>query len=287
MSERKARKPSGARLAAEPGLRLISRFVVVAIIAVMTSVIPSSRDASGEHKLRAAAGSSRPERAEFVLAVPIGERGSISLPDGTDLVLNTSTRVRANVQEHSRHIMLEEGELLADVKEYSAVPAVIHTSHFDLETTAAKLHIRIERNGTTTVDVLGGASLLRPNGRAQPVTVVAGQTALVRDETLIVTAFEPAQVVRALAWQDGQVALQGETLEEAVAEFNRYNRRKLVLVDPTLARVRVGGRFQASDVDGFVSALQNMFGVRPVAVRSGGAGASVVVLMAANRRAST
>jgi transmembrane sensor len=280
MLERKARKPLRPQPVVDRGLRLISRFVVAAIIAVLISLIPSET----RHELRAARASPA-ERAQIVLSVPIGERGAISLPDGTDLVLNTGARVRANMQEHSREVVLEQGELLADVKEYSAVPAVIRTGHFDLETTGAKLHIRIERNGVTTVDVLSGASVLRPTRHAQPVKVIAGQTALVGDETLIVTAFEPEKVVRALAWQDGQIELQGETLEEAVAEFNRYNRRKLVIVDSTLARVRVGGRFEATDVDGFVSALQNMFGVRPVAVRSGGAGASVVVLMAANRRA--
>jgi ferric-dicitrate binding protein FerR (iron transport regulator) len=285
MLEREATMPSSLQSVAVPGLRLICRFVVVAIITTLTAVVPSSHDTPA-HPL-AAADQSRSQRAEIVLAIPVGQRGSISLPDGTDLVLNTSTRVLANVQEHSRDIVLEEGELLADVKEYSALPAVIHTSHFDLETTAAKLHIRIERSGMTTVDVLSGACLLRPNRSAHPVKVIAGQTALVGDETLIVTAFEPAQIARALAWQDGQIVLQGETLEEAVAEFNRYNRRKLVLADPALARARVGGRFEATDVDGFVSALQKTFSVRAVSVRSGGAGASVIVLMAAHQSAVT
>jgi ferric-dicitrate binding protein FerR (iron transport regulator) len=285
MLEREATKPSSLQSVAVPGLRLICRLLVVASITVLTAVFPSSHDAP-VHRL-AAADQSRSQRAEIVLAVPIGQRGSISLPDGTALVLNTSSRVRANVQEHLRDIVLEQGEILADVKEYSALPAVIHTSHFDLETTAARLHIRIERSGMTTVDVLSGAGLLRPNHSARPVKVIAGQTALVGDETLIVTAFEPAQIARALAWQDGQVVLQGETLEEAVAEFNRYNRRKLVVADSTLARLRVGGRFEATDVEGFVSALQKTFSVRPVAVRSGGAGASVVVLMAAHRGATT
>jgi ferric-dicitrate binding protein FerR (iron transport regulator) len=47
----------------------------------------------------------------------------------------------------------------------------------------------------------------------------------------------------------------------------------------------VGGRFETTDVEGFVDALQHLFGVRVLSVRSGGRGASTLVLLPSDRDA--
>jgi transmembrane sensor len=56
--------------------------------------------------------------------------------------------------------------------------------------------------------------------------------------------------------------LRKMSLPDAVAEFNRYNRRQLVIEDPALREIRVGGNFQSNNVDGFVRLLQAGFAVR-------------------------
>jgi transmembrane sensor len=59
------------------------------------------------------------------------------------------------------------------------------------------------------------------------------------------------------------VTFAGETLAEAVAEFNRYNSRKLVIADRSISFISIGGQFRVSDVQSFVAAL------RPLGVRAG------------------
>jgi ferric-dicitrate binding protein FerR (iron transport regulator) len=53
------------------------------------------------------------------------------------------------------------------------------------------------------------------------------------------------------------------TLADAVLEFNRYNRRQLVIDDPEIATLHIGGTFDATDLESFVAALQS-FGIRTV-----------------------
>ena len=67
--------------------------------------------------------------------------------------------------------------------------------------------------------------------------------------------------MRRLAWQAGELSFQGETLADAVAEFNRYNHRKLRIGDSSIAILQIGGNFQDSDVDSFIAALQRSFGI--------------------------
>ena len=65
-----------------------------------------------------------------------------------------------------------------------------------------------------------------------------------------------------MAWTSGRLQFRGETLGEAVTEFNRYNRRQLRIADAALAQLRVGGTFSATDPDSFAAALASAFKLR-------------------------
>jgi transmembrane sensor len=51
-------------------------------------------------------------------------------------------------------------------------------------------------------------------------------------------------------------------LAEVVLEFNRYNRCKLVITEPALARKVLTGSFRADGYQAFVRILEETFGVR-------------------------
>jgi transmembrane sensor len=237
-----------------------------------------------------ARGVAKPSTApETIVSTEIGKRGSVELADGTRLRLNTNSRVRANPA--SRRIVVERGELVADVpppsavREYSDMPVVFDMPRVDVEAAAAtQLRIRIDAEGVVLVDVISGESLVKLMPPQRMIELIAGQTALIKPgDVVVVTEFEPSQLRRELSWQDGEIWLMGQTIEEAIAEFNRYNHQKLVVLDKQLAARRVGGRFATTDVEGFVDALRNLFDVRAVAVRSGGRGASTLVLISGDR----
>ncbi|OYU72637.1 MAG: hypothetical protein CFE45_39530 [Burkholderiales bacterium PBB5] len=71
----------------------------------------------------------------------------------------------------------------------------------------------------------------------------------------------PAQVERALAWQALRLEFQEMPLRDVVAEFNRYNRRQLLVRDPATAAVLVGGNFRADNAEAFVRLLGASFGI--------------------------
>jgi transmembrane sensor len=58
------------------------------------------------------------------------------------------------------------------------------------------------------------------------------------------------------------------TLGDAAAEFNRYNRQQIIIADPEAASIRIGGTFQAANVDAFARLLREAYGLR-VEVRDG------------------
>jgi ferric-dicitrate binding protein FerR (iron transport regulator) len=87
-----------------------------------------------------------------------------------------------------------------------------------------------------------------------------GDAAAVRPEGLHLTRIGLEELNRKLSWTAGLLSFQGETLAE-VDQFNRYNRKHLVVADPAITTRRIGGAFQATDPDSFVSGLQKWFGI--------------------------
>ena len=63
----------------------------------------------------------------------------------------------------------------------------------------------------------------------------------------------------------GSLFLWDTKLDEAVRQFNRYNRLQLRVDDPAVAALRTGGIFSTTDPESFVAALRQSFRLRPVA----------------------
>lgn len=70
------------------------------------------------------------------------------------------------------------------------------------------------------------------------------------------------RVQDALTWRRGVLTFDQVTLEQAVREFNRYNERQIRLGDAQVARLRIGGSFEATNIDTFTRLLRDAFGLR-------------------------
>jgi transmembrane sensor len=65
----------------------------------------------------------------------------------------------------------------------------------------------------------------------------------------------------ASAWELGHLVFRDEPLGDAVARVNRYTAHP-VMIDPSIASIRVSGVFNAGDIGSFVSAITSYFPVQ-------------------------
>ena len=96
------------------------------------------------------------------------------------------------------------------------------------------------RAGTdaTEVTVLQGRVQVasQAQGKAKAVVLVKGQSSRVDDEKIVVA---PVDASKILSWKEGFIHFSGETLEEVIAELNRYYSQELLLENVTFASKRV------------------------------------------------
>ena len=65
-----------------------------------------------------------------------------------------------------------------------------------------------------------------------------------------------------LAWQRSVLVFRHVTLADVAAEFNRYNREKIIVADPAAAKLEIVGAFPANDLELFGRAAHRVLGVR-------------------------
>jgi hypothetical protein len=104
----------------------------------------------------------------------------------------------------------------------------------------------------------------------------AGDVATVGAEGTTIQNVGPAEIERRLAWTDRMLDLDGP-LADAVAEFNRYNVRKLKIAGEALGQLSITGRFSVTDPEGFVEALSRL-GVKHVVVTSNSPSGDYILL---------
>jgi transmembrane sensor len=210
----------------------------------------------------------------------VGGREEIALSDGSTVDLNTNTQLTTRITGSRRDIMLTRGEALFHVAHDSTRPFYVTAGGAVVRAVGTAFSVRIRdaehidvlvAEGRVAVGAPGTeANFENPTLLASAPKVSAGETASVRRNTVIVRSLPSKDVTRRLAWTAGHLAFQGETLDDAVQEFNRYNQRQIRVADPSLLQVQVGGIFLATDPDSFVAALQRSFGIQAQAGTNNG-----------------
>jgi len=202
----------------------------------------------------------------------LGAREKIGLTDGTTVDLNTNTALDVRITDSRRDIMLTRGEALFHVAHDSNRPFYVVAGGTVVRAVGTAFSVRIRDPEHVDVLVAEGrvavgapgteANFENPSLLAAAPKVSAGEAANVRRNSVAVHRVHPKDVIRKLAWTEGQLAFQGETLDDAVQEFNRYNQRQITIADPSILKVQVGGSFSTTDPDSFIAALQRSFGIR-------------------------
>jgi transmembrane sensor len=195
----------------------------------------------------------------------VGGFSRIVLEDGSVIDLNTNSDVRVRLQAERREVKLLRGEGRFQVAHDSQRPFVVTAADASVRAVGTAFSVRLRE--ATQVDVLvaeGAVTVASPTVPHAP-PVIAGEAAVLQANRMSVRHMEPEVMQSRLAWTSGRLQFRGETLAEAVAEFNRYNRRQIRLADDSLARLRVGGTFNATDPESFAAALSSAFRLRILA----------------------
>lgn len=188
----------------------------------------------------------------------LGEVRRLPLADGSTVVLNTSSELVVDIDEQRRQIALIRGEALFQVAPDRARPFVVLTEAMAVHAVGTAFDVRLGADRLDVTVTEGTVELRRSNAahavvEAQRLSV--DQRAVVeRARSIEVRPIAAAEAERRLAWRDGLLAFDNDTLAAAAAEINRYNQRQVLVDDAALAARPIVGRFRTTDIDDFARA---------------------------------
>lgn len=208
--------------------------------------------------------------APLVLKSAKGEVRRVPLPDGSNVTLNTDSLLKVRFSPRTRDVVLLGGEALFNVAADHTRLFVVHAGEVRLRGQTASFVVRKDLEGPVRVLVQTGHVEMTCKGAAAPLIVSANAAAVIppgdADGRVVATpvTLDADEVSRRLAWQDGLLAFNGETLSRAAAEFSRYSSTRIVVDDPALAAEPLTGLYASSDPEGFARAVAVSFGARTV-----------------------
>lgn len=198
-----------------------------------------------------------------VFRTALGEILRVPLSDGTVAMLNTQTELAVSFSSTERHLELRRGQAWFAVARDANRPFIVTTGSAVVRAVGTEFSVWLRGTGTEVL-VSEGVVRAAPAGSAlQAIAVKADTRAFLPvSGSATLAALDSSDVVRLLAWRDGQIVLGGQSVAQAAEEFNRYNARKLVIADPALGAEKVIGRFYTNQPLAFADAVAGMFDAR-------------------------
>lgn len=201
------------------------------------------------------------DRASY--ATTNGEMRSVALADGSVVQLSSNTQIDVIYSRRQRHLRLARGEAFFEVAHEPTRPFWVEAEGRRVTAVGTRFAVR-RAEGALRVAVTEGRVRLDGGLResAVPSTLLAaGMIAIADQEGVRVRPTSSKEMDDLLSWRDGLLVFRGTPLVEAVAEFNRYSAHKLIVDDPAIASIPVGGSFRWSNNEAFVRVLEQGFGL--------------------------
>lgn len=204
-----------------------------------------------------------PPPKPLVYKTGVGSSNDVRLADGSEATLSSDTTIAVRFSRKQRDLDLRQGEAFFEVRKDAARPFVVHVDGRRVIAVGTRFAVRRDGDAGLRVVVTQGLVRLESAPDSDAATLLPpGSVARLSGDSLEVRHLPVEQARELLSWREGFVVFHDTPMGAAVQEFNRYNARKLVIGDPAIAGLRVGGHFRWSNEDAFVRLIEQVFPVR-------------------------
>lgn len=189
-----------------------------------------------------------------------------TLPDGSTVELNENSEMTTRLTSQERRVDLIRGEIHFTVAKDANRPFRVIANGVEVRAVGTAFNVRLTPTNVEVLVTEGTVSLhdVTPQHTDANVTaplVTVGQQAFIRlDETGMqsqVSSVPQSVITNALSWQGARLVFVDSPLSEAVARFNQRNTVQIEIADPKIADLKIGGGFQADNIEGFIRLISS------------------------------
>lgn len=186
-----------------------------------------------------------------VYRTPVGGQQTVTLQDGSTVMLSTDTEVRVTEWGRRRALTVIRGEAFFDVAKNPEKPFVVAAAGRTVTALGTAFDVRVDP-GRWSVSLLEGK--IRVASPRAIVDMTPGH--LLTQAGDHPWTVQSQNVADLASWRDGRLVFENRPLGSIVEEMNRYSTRKVRISDARLAATPLSGRFRTGDMAGFVATLE-------------------------------
>jgi transmembrane sensor len=203
-----------------------------------------------------------------------GEWKHITLPDGSVVTMNSSSRLEAEFLANERRIRLLAGQAFFRVAKNPARPFVVTAGQGTVTALGTTFDVRLSTDDLRVILVEGRVVVKTLHESSGPSVVELAPSQQFEMAGSTAPTVRHVNAVAETAWAAGQVIFADASLPDAVAQMNQYSKEQII-AGPELSRFRVNGMFRAGNQDSFVGAVTSYY---PIDARQDSTGRIVLGL---------
>jgi transmembrane sensor len=253
MAQMRARHPRRRRL--WPGALLAASLAAVLIVPAAYWL---SHRRDGDAAGPVVAGNALASAAGTPLSSAAGHRRSMTLPDGSRVVLDADSAIRVAYSAGERAVFLDRGRAYFAVAKNPARPFRVSTDQLSVTAVGTAFDVSRLSASEQVLTTEGVVRVVAAGATGSARLLPAGQRLTRNGASLSVEAVD---LMRESAWRDGRIVFTGRCLSDVAEQMNRYASGRLV-VTPTAGALAISGVFAIDNADGLAEALEQQGLVR-------------------------
>jgi len=178
---------------------------------------------------------------------------SVSLPDGTTVLLNKQSRITyASNFANSRNVTLR-GEAFFEVAHDAERPFVIGTGEANVRVLGTSFNVRAYENDSLQ-EVFVSSGKVRVTAKNKSLELRPGDLGVVNTRTHLLRSETPSPENQ-LAWKTGKLVFRKTSLVEVVHTLEHYFQISITLKNPVLEKCRFTSSFTNPTLDEVIEAI--------------------------------
>ena len=200
----------------------------------------------------------------------VGEHKTISLADGSEVLLNTGSQLEVQFSQKRRTLRLLKGEAHFAVAHNADRPFEVHAganivravgTAFTVELMPENVEVTVTEGRVELATIAQADDAAHIPLETSLALVNSGQSARFSTAIQSINTINDDEVARRLAWHKGALIFKGDALEDVIQEASRYTKTKMIISDHALRGLKVGGYFKTGETKAMLQALEANFGV--------------------------
>lgn len=215
----------------------------------------------------------KPAQQVETVATSFAERKTVKLRDGSLVELNARTSMLVEFGASDRRVRIADGEAFFTVAKDRSRPFIVETPAGAVRVTGTVFDVHAETGTNFVVTVVEGSVQVTPalaGVASAPVALTATEQLEISPQDTNVRTLSAAELDDATAWRRGALVLDGTPLSVALARFSRFH-GKAITVAGEAGALKVGGRYELANLDGFLNDIHTFLPVQVSRDESSGA----------------